>query len=174
MTTKRIIYVTVLIPTLIIILLAACRLWYLQRVYPRQDFVYVASTYDCMEQVIHFLFPQLPSPHRRISSPENCDGPQLCVYHFKTQTSTPMTMVQAEKLNLSPQQISVDGFKISPSVRYNGFDIWPFGGAIFQEDFLVSRGNQQRKLHLTTINNNNHNIYLQFIAWMPESANDTK
>jgi hypothetical protein len=170
MTNKRIIYYAVLLPLLIIILLTFIRLWYLQRVYPRQDFIYAAGSYGCLELANRSLFPQSPVLHQWDVMPERCTAPQLYVYHFRTQTSVPITLAQAQKLNLSPERISHDGFIISPDIRYFGLDIWPFGGPNFQQDFVISKGNQQRRLHLTTTNNQDKNF--QFIAWMPETSND--
>ena len=162
---QSLLYIAVLIPLFMIIVTMLSLLWYQKDLHPNNDFVYLASesyeAFYCLEQIKSEIYPEQPKPK---AHQPNCDRAQLYVYHFNTQSSTPITRAEIAKLKLN--LTSPEHYQIEPYYGSGSDFLWPFINGSYAPDFSLVKGQYRKKLSIRTGSLQRNFYALQFIGWI--------
>lgn len=167
--------IAILIPLVMIVTTAISVLFYQVDLYPGQNFIYIAAehygSYQCAHDIKAKLFPEHAAsqiPHHSSLKVNSCADTNLYIYDFKNKTNTLITLQQAEKLPLSSNPESSDGFKVEQYCSSSLYFMWPFEMAgNYHYDVCVSKGNYMKKISIP-LHEKKYNSF-QFIAWIKSS-----
>lgn len=168
---KAFLYSAIVIPILMIIITFFCARYYSVRLEPKQDFIYgllkFSDGYVCEERLKTTLFPKLypdKYPNSKYKNP-SCSDAMLYRYSFKSNTSTQLTISQAQSLAGQLSRTSAEGFTVQ---QYCDFGT-PLGwwGDLNGYGVCLRKQNYREKLELQTLRGDDLKYdYFIFLGWL--------
>ncbi len=169
MNRNSLLYIAIAIPILMVTITVIGVRFYHVDLQPKYNYLYAVldntDPYQCEQRVTQEIYPK--QTNEAFKQP--CKKPNFYIYNFKNDTSTPTTLEQAKKLNLSDPQknpTSPDGFRMQRYCStYHGSWWWDF--SMF--DACVVKDSTQKRLVLKKYSANDSYTRLVLLGWVLET-----
>lgn len=170
---KTPLYLIVLIPVLMIVVIAIGVLLQQRKYLPTQEFLYAKGAYmhgGCEQLIKAELLGTPPPLFTKTLNPAECaDTISLFVYNFATQSSKPVTVVQAKLFSFTRNALRAnDGFYILPTCYTDASTfLFPLFGNASGEGYrtlCLTRGHYQKSIDIY----HDRDSFVDFIAWIEE------